>query len=700
MALAAEDDRVCLVTGDLGFGVVGPFAAKFPGQFVNVGVAEQNMTGVAAGMALCGKVVFTYSIANFPTLRCLEQIRNDVCYHHANVKIVSVGGGLAYGALGASHHATEDIAVMRALPEMTVIAPGDPIEAEMATGALAAWPGPAYLRLGRSGEPMVHPESVNFQIGEAIQVTDGGDITLIATGTMLCATVQAAAQLAREGIAARVLSMHTIKPLDAEAVYQAARETRAIITIEEHSIIGGLGSAVAELLAEFSDCHVRFRRMALPPAFTAVGSREFLTKSYSLFAEGIVGSAIQILELKSPRNTSQIVAAKVAAAGQEIKMTYRVPFVDPREHYRRLKPKIDAAILDCLSGGDLIDRRQLRDFETRLAAFVGVKYAVGLNSGYHALQFSLLAAGIGPGDEVITVAHTFVATVSAIVNVGAHSVLVEVGSDYNMDADAFEAAITARTKAVLPVSLNGHVCQMDRIVAIAEKHNLVVIEDSAQALGAELHGHKAGSLGLTGCFSFYPFKILGGFGDGGAVTTNDANVAQMVRRLRYNGEDRETGEYHYHGQTALLDNVQAAVLNVKLGHLPKWIEHRRAIAALYHEGLQEIPELRLPQFDGSGRFDVFQNYVIRTEARDGLREHLMKHGVETLVHWPKPMWKHENLGLQNPGLAETERICREVISLPMSVETTREQVEIVVDCVRSFYRSVNAPVRYRAAGAG
>lgn len=381
-------------------------------------------------------------------------------------------------------------------------------------------------------------------------------------------------------------------------------------------------------------------------------------------------------------------------------MTYRVPFVDPRAHYRRLKPEIDGAIIDCLSNGDLIDRQQLRDFEARLAAFVGVKYAVGLNSGYHALQFSLQAAGVGAGDEVITVANTFVATVSAIVNVGAQPVLVEVGSDYNMDADAFEAAITTRTKAVIAVSLNGRVCQMDRIVANAEKHNLIVIEDSAQALGAELHGRKAGSFGLTGCFSFFPFKILGGFGDGGAITTNDVDVARVVRRLRYNGEDRETGEYHYHGETALLDCAQAAVLNIKLNYLSKWIEHRRGIAALYQEGLQDISELSLPHFDESARRDVFQNYVIRTEARDHLREHLTKHGVETLVHWPKPMWRHEGLRLQNPGLAETETICREVISLPMSAETTAEHVEIVVDSIRNFYRCGSTGMHYRAAAAG
>lgn len=174
----------------------------------------------------------------------------------------------------------------------------------------------------------------------------------------------------------------------------------------------------------------------------------------------------------------------------------------------------------------------------------------------------------------------------------------------------------------------------------------------------------------------------------------------MVRRLRYNGEDRETGEYHYHGETALLDNIHAAVLSVKLNYLSKWIEHRRGIAALYQEDLQDISELRLPHFDESARRDVFQNYVIRTEARDHLREHLTKHGVETLVHWPKPMWRHEGLGLQNPGLAETETICREVISLPMSAETTAEHVEIVVDSIRNFYRCGSTGMHYRAAAAG
>lgn len=367
-------------------------------------------------------------------------------------------------------------------------------------------------------------------------------------------------------------------------------------------------------------------------------------------------------------------------------MAFQVPFVDPRKHYRSLKPLIDSAIESCLAGGDLIDRHQLREFEEHLAAFVGVKYAVGVSSGYHALEFSLRAAGIGPGDEVITVAHTFVATISAIVNVGARPVLVDVSPDYNMDPGAFEAAITPKTKAVIPVSLNGRACQMDRIMSIANDHKLTVIEDAAQALGAEHGGRKAGSFGLAGCLSFYPFKMLGGFGDGGAVATNDPEIARKVRLLRFNGEDRETGEYHCHGVTGLLDNVQASVLDAKLSHLPKWIEHRRAIATLYREGLRDIGGVQLPHFDETNQRDVFQNYVIRTPQRDGLRAHLAANGIETLIHWPKPVWQNRGLGLSNPGLPETERICNQVISFPMSAETTAEQVEIVTAAVRGFRR--------------
>ena len=377
-------------------------------------------------------------------------------------------------------------------------------------------------------------------------------------------------------------------------------------------------------------------------------------------------------------------------------MSYRVPFIDPREHYRRLKSEIDFAITDTLSKGDLVLRQQLRDFEKNLADFVGTKYAVGVNSCYHALHFSLLAAEV-EGSEVITVGHTFVATVSAIVHAGAKPVLIDVREDYNMDPDALEAAITPKTKAIIPVHLNGRVCEMDRIKAIAEKHNLPIIEDAAQALGATFKGQGAGSFGFAGCFSFYPFKSLGGLGDGGAVTTNDPKVARLATLLRFNGEDRQTGDFHYHGYTALLDNVQAAVLDVKLKHLPSWINHRRKIASLYSKGLNNVKELRLPNFSSNDYFDSYQNYVIRTKQRDELRQHLKDDGIETLVHWVKPMWRYEGLKLQDPGLPETLSICREVISLPMSAETTEEQVKLTVESIKSFFASKTTPILTGAA---
>jgi transketolase len=294
--LATEDPKVTLVVSDLGFGVVLDFAKRFPRQFLNAGVAEQNMTGLAAGLALCGRTVFTYSIANFPTLRCIEQVRNDVCYHRANVKVVSVGGGLAYGSLGSSHHATEDIGVMRLLPEMTVVAPGDPIETAAAVRALAHTRGPAYLRLGRAGEPVVHHGPVQFRLGRALTVRPGDDVTLISTGGMLHTAVQAAEMLDSHGVRARVLSMHTVHPLDETAVLAAARETAAVVTLEEHSIRGGLGGAVAELLAEAAPA-ARLTRLGLPHVFTKeVGDQQHLLKHHGLDSASVCAAVLRALD--------------------------------------------------------------------------------------------------------------------------------------------------------------------------------------------------------------------------------------------------------------------------------------------------------------------------------------------------------------------------------------------------------------------
>jgi len=289
--LAKKDKRIFLIVGDLGYGVIEDFQKQFPDQFLNAGVAEQNMTGMATGLALSGKIVFTYSIANFPTLRPFEQVRNDICYHNANVKIISIGGGFAYGQLGPTHHATEDLAVMRALPNMTVVAPADPLETELATQAIARRPGPCYMRLNRAGDPAVYQKPPRFSIGTSILIKPGNDVTLIAIGAMMTEALQAATILEKKGTHARVVNMHTLKPLDTKAIIKAAGETKAIITIEEHSIIGGLGSAVAEVLAEHR-AQKPFLRIGIPDTFSRfIGDQKFLREKYGLTAKKIAQKA-------------------------------------------------------------------------------------------------------------------------------------------------------------------------------------------------------------------------------------------------------------------------------------------------------------------------------------------------------------------------------------------------------------------------
>src|SRR5215470_7905653 len=233
-AAAAADDRIVFLTGDLGFKLFDDFAQRFPGRFINVGVAEATMASVATGLALAGKKPFIYSIAPFVTLRCYEQIRNDICYHAADVTVVGVGGGYSYGPNGPTHHALEDIAVMRVLPNMTVVCPGDPLETIAAVQALVVHRGPAYLRLGRAGEPAVHPAPVSFRIGQSLVLREGHDIALLSTGNMLATAVQVADGLAAAGLTCRVVSMPTIKPLDTPTLDDAFRCTRLVVTLEEH----------------------------------------------------------------------------------------------------------------------------------------------------------------------------------------------------------------------------------------------------------------------------------------------------------------------------------------------------------------------------------------------------------------------------------------------------------------------------------
>lgn len=350
-----------------------------------------------------------------------------------------------------------------------------------------------------------------------------------------------------------------------------------------------------------------------------------------------------------------------------------------------IKDEIDAAYFEVMEKGDLIDREHLKRFEQNLAEFVGTKYAVGLNSGYDALHMSLRAAGIGPGDEVIVPAHTFVATCSAVVNVGATPILVDVAKDFNIDVNLIEPAITERTRGIIPVHLSGYMADMPRVMQIAEKYNLTVVEDACQSLGSSINGKRAGSWGLTGCWSFYPFKILGGYGDGGALTTDDPEVAEFAQRMRYNGEDRVTGEYHGHGFTCLLDNLQAAFLDIKLRHLPDWIVRRKVIAEKYRQALSDIPDLLLPHYDKPGFDHVYQNYTVRSKQGNDFSEYLKANNIEVLTQFRKPYYKHAALELEDRGFAETEALSQEVCSLPMNVEIADEEIDYVIKVVRSFY---------------
>jgi transketolase len=298
---APQHTELILLTGDLGFCVLDDYSARFPRQFLNVGVAEQNMSGLAAGLALEGHTVFTYSIGNFPTLRCLEQIRNDICYHGANVKVVCIGGGMSYGPVGFSHHATEDLAILRALPNMLVLSPGDLWEAAEATRFLVSHRGPAYLRLDKSAAPATAKPSEVFRPGSIRTVREGSDVTLAATGGILEEALLAADRLANQGVSCRVLSVHTIKPIDADTLAAAAYETGGIVSIEEHGVDGGLGGAIAEALMEAGAFPSFFVRMGLRNTFSSVvGSQQYLRKVYGLDAAAIVHAVSMKLPVGVP----------------------------------------------------------------------------------------------------------------------------------------------------------------------------------------------------------------------------------------------------------------------------------------------------------------------------------------------------------------------------------------------------------------
>lgn len=293
--LMEEDENVILLTADLGFGIFNDLTTRFPDRFVNVGVAEQNMMGIATGLGLEGWTVFAYSIGNFPTLRCLEQVRNDAAYHEVNVNIVASGGGFTYGALGMSHHATEDLSIMRALPGVTAVAPCDAFESRAATRALSRSAGVGYLRIEKGVPYSTEADGGAFEIGKARTIRSGSDLCIVASGGVVGEALKAADILSGESVSCSVVSMHTLSPLDETLVAQAASRHRALVTLEENTIYGGLGGAVAEVIAE-RGAAVRFMRIGLPGAYSSiVGDQDYLRDKYGISAQAVIDAAKALL---------------------------------------------------------------------------------------------------------------------------------------------------------------------------------------------------------------------------------------------------------------------------------------------------------------------------------------------------------------------------------------------------------------------
>lgn len=362
-----------------------------------------------------------------------------------------------------------------------------------------------------------------------------------------------------------------------------------------------------------------------------------------------------------------------------------IPIANPLAGYLASRAEIDEAVRRVLASGRYILGPEVEAFEAEFAAYIGVRFAVGVASGTDALVLALRAAGIGPGDEVVTVSHTAVATVAAIELAGATPVLVDIEPDhYTLDPARLEAAISPRTKAVIPVHLYGQPADLEPILEVSRRHGLRVIEDCAQAHGAAYRGRRVGAWGDLGCFSFYPTKNLGAFGDGGMVVTDDPELAGRLRLLReYGWSERYVSSLP--GLNSRLDELQAAVLRVKLRHLEKGNCRRREIAARYSEGLTgtavEPPRLR------PNATHVFHLFVVRSKARDRLRQFLTRRGVGTAVHYPVPVHLQPayrgRVRVVGP-LTETERAAREVVSLPIYPELTDDQVQTVIDSIRAF----------------
>jgi len=370
-----------------------------------------------------------------------------------------------------------------------------------------------------------------------------------------------------------------------------------------------------------------------------------------------------------------------------MKSKKNIPFFNYPALFKVQEKEIMEALHDVMSRGAYIMQRDLEEFEKNIKELIGVKHVLGVADGTNALILSLRAAGVGHGDEVIMSSHTYIATAASAHFVGATPVLVKCGADHMIDPESVERAVTDKTRVIMPTQLNGRTCDMDALQGIADGHGLIVIEDAAQALYSKFNGKCAGTFGLAGTFSFYPAKVLGCFGDGGAVVTNDDEIAERVALLRDHGRNEE-GEVVTWGTNSRLDNIQAAILNVKLKTFKKDMERRRDIATLYNQALRKIDDLVLPPSpdEDEKHYDIYQNYELESGYRDELKSSLAECGVGTIIQWDgKAVHQFKGLGFDNVHLPVVEKMTSRFLMLPMHTALTDEDVTYVCDCITDFY---------------
>ena len=366
-------------------------------------------------------------------------------------------------------------------------------------------------------------------------------------------------------------------------------------------------------------------------------------------------------------------------------MDFKVKYIGLQRSYESHKEELNKVFERVMSEGSFILRDDVREFEQSISSFLGAKYAVGVNSGTDALFLSCKIAGIKKGDEVLTVGHTFVATLSAIYHCGAKPILIDIADDYNIDVTKIEEKITKNTKAIIPVHLNGRACQMDKIVEIANKYDLIIIEDACQSVGAKYNNQHVGTFGKFGCFSLHPMKSLNCAGDGGYIILNDEQDYQRLISLRNHGQSSDKKIIYEYGYSSRLDNLQAAIANIRLKDLSNNNKKRRKIAQKYNLELSSLPLTLHSDMSNNQYYDVFNSYVIRTEKRDALYQFLIDNKIEVFIHIPQPLSEQKALNLDGSNLIQNKKISKEILSLPIYPELTHEELDYIILIIKKFF---------------